>query len=283
MNKPVKLDEIYEDLSPMIGEVTEAHVVTFMRDGVVTIPDFVKPELCEKVISHFTAWSGIHWREWPQDPAEQDAYRAAVAGLFDRPRKSFAIRQDDPWMFHFVTQRKFGEAVAKLLRVPAVRILSETLHIKQPQVSGIARPLQWHQDWPSFPIDRAQAAQFWLALVEVTPDMGPMIHLKGSHRSMPGGMLLDCGEDAHELYPELFEQYKPTKLKGLTQGTAVFHHGLTYHMSGPNRTNKVRWAMSSYRMSSTTRYTGQVNYNTDGLGLKLREVFDHPNFPIVYS
>ena len=68
----------------------------------------------------------------------------------------------------------------------------------------------------------------------------------------------------------------------MARGTAVFHHGLTWHFSGPNRTDKIRWAMSSYRISARSRYTGQANYNTDGLGLKPREVLDHPNFPIVY-
>ena len=107
---------------------------------------------------------------------------------------------------------------------------------------------------------------------------------------------LDRGFDIYELTPSAqlsaneiaaaklvtFEQYKPTKLEFLSQGTAIFHHGLTWHMSGHNRTNKVRWAMSSYRVSSRARYTGQANFNTDGLDLKPREVLDHPNFPIVF-
>ena len=282
MNAPVTINEAYEDLSPLIGDVTEEHVETFARDGVVTIPGFVKPELCEEVIKHFMAWSGMRWKEWPSDPAEQEAFVAAVDGAYNRPKGTFAIRQEDPWMFNFVTQRKFGEAVAKLLKVPSVRMLSETLHVKQPSASGKSKPVIWHQDYPSLPIDRAEAAQFWCALVDVTPEMGPMTHLKGSHKSIPGGMVAECGEDAHELYPELFEEFKPTKIQALSQGTAVFHHGLTWHMSGHNRTDKVRWAMSSYRVSSRARYTGQANFNTDGLGLKPREVIDHPNFPIVY-
>jgi hypothetical protein len=282
MNAPVKLDEAYEDLSPLIGDVTPEHVETFWQDGVVKIPGFVKPELCEEVIKHFMTWSGLRWKEWPSDPAEQAEFAAAVDASYNRPKGTFGIRQEDPWMFNYVTQRKFGEAAAKLLKVPSVRIMSETLHAKQPAASGKGRPVIWHQDFPSLPIDRAEAVQFWCALVDVTPEMGPMIHLKGSHRSMPGGMVGECKEDAHELYPELFETYKPTKLEGVPQGTAVFHHGLTWHMSGPNRTNKVRWAMSSYRVSSRARYTGQANFNTDGLGLTPREVPDHPNFPIVY-
>ena len=275
-------ERVYQDLSPMIGDVTPDHIETFKRDGVVTIPDFVKPELCEEVIDQFMKWSGVRWREWPSDPAEQKAFGDAIDGLSSKDRNVFAIRQDVPWMFNYVTQRKFGEAAAKLLGVPETKIISDTLLLKPPVRSGKTLVVPWHQDFSSIPIDRAEAVQFWLALVDVTPEMGPMTHLKGSHRSMPGGMVGETHEDAQALYPELFEQYQPTPIKHLAQGTAVFHHALSWHASNPNQTDKVRWAMSSYRISSRCRYTGQANYNTDGLGLVPRKHFDHPNFPTVY-
>ena len=49
-----------------------------------------------------------------------------------------------------------------------------------------------------------------------------------------------------------------------------------------NKTDKVRWAMSSYRISGRSRYTGQQNFNTDNLGIVPYETFDHANFPTVY-
>ena len=281
MSAALKLDEFYEDLSPMIGDVTPDHVETFWRDGFVNIPGFVKPELCERVVEHMMEWSGLRWREWPSDPAEQKAFLDSIAATKARDKLTFAARQDDRWLFNYVTQRKFGEAAAKLLKVKAIKILSETLHAKQPEVSGQSRAFLWHQDFPWLPIDRAQAVQFWCALVPVSIDMGPMVHLIGSHRSMPafrGGM----GDTAEEMFPEIFEQYEASKPHDLGQGDAVFHHALTWHSSGVNKTNKVRWAMSSYRISATCRYTGAHNLNTDGLGLVPNQHFDHPNFPTVY-
>jgi hypothetical protein len=41
--------------------------------------------------------------------------------------------------------------------------------------------------------------------------------------------------------------------------------------------------MSSQRMSADCLYTGQQNFNTDGLGLVPNKPFDHPNFPTVYD
>ena len=269
------------DLSDQIGDITDAQVETFWRNGWVHVPGFLSKALCDEVIEHFVAWSGLK-RNWPADPEGQREFIAAIDAMGKRTKGAFAIRQEDPWMFNYVTQRKFGEASARLLKVPAVKPLSETLQIKYPASSGHSRPLAWHQDFPSIPADRAEAVQFWLALVPITPDMGPMVHLNGSHRCMPGGMLAEMGESAEELYPELFEQYETSKPLTYAAGDAIFHHCLTWHASGENKTDKVRWAMSSYRFSARARYTGQANFNTDGLGLVPRQHFDHPNFPTVY-
>jgi ectoine hydroxylase-related dioxygenase (phytanoyl-CoA dioxygenase family) len=277
-----QLDRVYEDLSPHIGDVLPQHVETFWRDGFVQVDNFVSPELCDRVVEHFADWTGIRWREWPSDPAEQEEFRLTIQRAQSKPRWFFAIRQDDPWMFNYVTQRKFGEAAAKLLKVPSIKILSETLHAKMPGLSGLSREFPWHQDFPYLPIDRAQAVQTWIALVDVIPDMGPMQHLIGSHRSMPG-IRDGFGEDAREVFPELFEQYKPNALHGVPKGGVLFHHAMTWHHSGLNKTDRVRWAMSSYRMSATCRYTGAHNFNTDGLGLVPNQTFDHPNFPTIYS
>ena len=273
------------DLSAHIRGLTEDEIATFRRDGWVHARNFISRDLCDQVIDHFTAWTGLT-REWPTDPAAQREFTAAIEKFLSRPKRGFAIRQEDPWMFNFVMQRKFGEAAARFMNVPSIKVLSETLHVKYPVSSGHSKPLAWHQDFPSMPIDRAEAMQMWLALVPMTPDMGPMVHLTGSHRTMPGGMLADSGmqehEDARELYPDLFESYETSTPATYAAGDAVFHHSLTWHASGVNKTDRMRWAMSSVRFSGRARYTGQANVNTDGLGLTPRAHFDHPNFPTVY-
>lgn len=270
------------DLSPYIRDITDEHVVEYWEKGWVVVRGFVDPALCDEVIRHYMDWIGLRWREWPSDPAEQREFVEVSQRIRDNWGSRFAIRQHDPWMFNYVTQPKFGEAAARFMKVPAVKTLSETLHVKFPQSSGHSRKLEWHQDFPSIPIDRAEAVQFWLALVSITPDMGPMTHLNGSHREPPGGMMGVVGEDATEIYPELFERYTESEPGTYAPGDAVFHNSLTWHASGVNRTDRVRWAMSSYRISARSRYTGQHNFNTDGLGLVPNQHFDHPNFPTVY-
>lgn len=280
-------EKLKADYSAYIRDVTEEEIATFWRDGFVHLKGFVDKDLVNEVLDHFISWSGL-MRDWPSDAEGQQEYIRRVDEFTNRKAggkfggSQFGIRQADPWMFNYVTQRKFGEAAARFLKVPSVRMMSETLHCKYPSGSGHSKALDWHQDLPFLPIDRAEAVQFWCALVPITPEMGSMSHLIGSHRSMPAGMLSVFKEDPKELYPEVFEQYQASEPKFHDVGDAVFHHGLTWHMSGPNMTDKPRWAMSNYRVSSRSLYTGQVNFNTDGLGLEPRKPFDHPNFPIVY-
>lgn len=272
----------YVDLSEHIRDINEDEIARFWRDGWVYVPNFISAALCEEVIDHYMKWSGLRWREWPKEGDEQQAFIAAIQNIQNRPGSRFAIRQHDPWMFNYVMQRKFGEAAARILKVPSIKPLSETMHVKYPQSSGHSRELAWHQDFPSIPADRAESVQLWTALVPISEDMGQMVHLTGSHREMPGGMLGVVGEDARELYPDLFERYEISKPKPLKAGDALFHHTLTWHCSYANETDRVRWAMSSVRMSARCRYTGQHNFNTDGLGLIPNKHFDHPNFPTVY-
>ena len=88
-----ELEQAYEDLSPLIGDIAPEHVEAFQRDGVVHVPEFVKPELCEEVIAHFMAWSGLRWREWPEDSTEQEAFVAAIERANVRTKKHYAARR----------------------------------------------------------------------------------------------------------------------------------------------------------------------------------------------
>jgi ectoine hydroxylase-related dioxygenase (phytanoyl-CoA dioxygenase family) len=269
------------DLSQHIRDLTSEEIETFNRDGVVDVPAFVSPELVGEVKQHYMDWSGIRWDEWPDEPAEQREFIEVIERA-TTGKALFAARQDDPWIFSYVTQPKFGKAATELIGVPSVRIISETLHVKYPESSGHSKPLAWHQDWPHFPIDRVGSVQLWVALAPITKEMGPMVHLKGSFREHSLGMLNYQGLAPDQVHPELWERYEATEPHDMNPGDAVFHHGLCLHASGVNHTDRIRWGMSSYRIAEDCLYTGQPNHNTDGLGLEPFKPLEHPNFPIVW-
>lgn len=270
-----------EDFSAYIRDLTQDEIDTFWQQGWVYAPNFIDAELVEQVRQHYKAWTGIKWDEWPADPEEQRKFTELLnslqtTGIF------FNIRLDDAWMNNFITQKKLGKASADLLKVPSVKLLSDTLHVKQPASSGHSAALRWHQDFPSMPLDRAEALQTWIALAPITPDMGPMSHMNGSHREMPNGIHQLAGETAEEAYPELWDKYEVSEPRQYAAGDVLFHHCLTYHSSAANQTDRIRWAMSSLRFSSRTLYTGQSLSHTNGLGMEPLKRFDHPNFPTVY-
>jgi ectoine hydroxylase-related dioxygenase (phytanoyl-CoA dioxygenase family) len=122
----------------------------------------------------------------------------------------------------------------------------------------------------------------WTALAPISVDMGPMVHLSGSHREPPAGIFGYGGEDAQGVYPEIFKKHQVSQPRAYNPGDAVFHHCLTWHHAGINKTDKLRWAITNQRMSSNVRYTGQPSGNTDGMRLVFNKTFDHPNFLTVY-
>jgi ectoine hydroxylase-related dioxygenase (phytanoyl-CoA dioxygenase family) len=281
--------ETYEpvDLSDRFGEITDEQVEKYWRDGWVEVKGFVDPALCEELVQHYKVWTDVHWDEWPDDRAEQEEYRAALTRFKDRRssgKGQFAAREEDPFIFNFCVQRKIGEATAKLMRVPAVKVFTDTLHCKQPEEVAVAASGQlfypWHQDYPHMSVDRVEVIQMWLALRDVTPEMGPMVHLTGSHETPPMGAMM---QDAPERYPWLFERYQATAAHALAQGDAMFHHPLCWHASAPNTTNRPRWAMTCNRISADCLYTGLSMANTNGLDLPIWKPFDHPNFPTIYE
>lgn len=270
------------DYSHLIRDIDDDEVEFFQEHGWLYVPNFINVKLAEELRQHFMDWSGIHAMELPEDPAEQEALRAAVMAANKRPRSMFAARTEDPWIFNYMKQRKLGEAAARVLKVPSIKIFGEYLFIKLPEASGMGAVTPWHQDYPNLPCDRAQVVQMWTALAPITADMGPMVHLSGSHREPPGGLFGYDKDDAREVYPELFERYKVSEPRDYNPGDAMFHHCLTWHSAGMNKTNKLRWAITNQRMSASVRYTGQPSGNTDDMGLVPIQRYDHPNFPTVY-
>lgn len=277
----IDLNDPTADFSSLIRDITDEEVEYFQEEGWLHVRNLITPELALKVREHVKKWSGIEFDEWPQDAAEQARCMQQLEAMKDRTKK-FLMSRADPWLGNFFEQRKLGEASARLLKAQSVKKLSETLHFKPPVSSGHGKPLAWHQDFQAIPIDRSAAIQTWIALAPIVPEMGPMQHLRGSHKEGSLGRHIFAGELAEEVNPEIFARRKVTSTRNYQPGDADFHHCLTYHRSGLNETDRIRWAVSSIRFSTRCLYTGMPSIQADGLGMEPFKYFDHPNFPTVY-
>lgn len=139
----------------------------------------------------------------------------------------------------------------------------------------------YHQDSAEHGTDRAGELQFWLALAEVTPEMGAMRFVNGSHHEGPLGSVfkdIDGAGDLLQVYPKLAELRGMSAPFHYQPGDCTVHHGYTVHGAPPNTTDRSRLCyIFSYTPADTRWWNGEVMNS----GSKRVPLSDEAN-PIVY-
>ena len=111
----------------------------------------------------------------------------------------------------------------------------------------------YHQDYSYQPFDRKGSMTFWIALVDMTPEMGPLRYLRGSHREGPLG--LSGRQDIRDTYPQLREA-EVVGGQALKAGDAQAHWELTVHGAAPNQ--------AFFSLSDFTALLGNTNFSRIG-------------------
>jgi ectoine hydroxylase-related dioxygenase (phytanoyl-CoA dioxygenase family) len=271
-------------LSEHVRVPTDDEVAFFRENGWAYLPRLVSPELAGEVLRHIKAVIGFDYDELPEDVTGNPN------AVFTS--KSFAIntmpRLQDDFLKQYVESRELGEAAARLTGIRPMRLVTDTVIYKMPQWTGAGEETEWHQDMPNVPIEpKTGCIQTWLALCEITEDMGGMQHLSGSHKEGP---VIESNDSMANQWTldEFLEQFPQMRDHPISEphhyhpGDALVHDGLCAHGALPNKTNRVRWAYTSYRMPASTRYVGRPTSPwLDSLGLELGKPMDHPMLPIV--
>lgn len=105
-----------------------------------------------------------------------------------------------------------------------------------------------HQDAPELGSDQVGEVQFWIALDEVTPEMGAMRFLDGSHRegilgvpfSDEAGLAWGELPDLLDRFPKLTDLYELSPALHYQPGDANVHHPQMVHGAPPNTTDRRR-------------------------------------------
>jgi phytanoyl-CoA hydroxylase len=153
---------------------------------------------------------------------------------------------------------------------------SKTIHLFHDQAlvkpPGPSAPSPWHQDQPYWPSKEPGMLSCWMALDDVIIERGAMQFIPGSHRwgefdpisfEGDGPQLIDLLTD------EQRAAWKPTPVE-LKAGDCTWHHGLTFHYTNANTTDRVRRAI-------VTIYIPEgVHYGAD-------DKMDHPLSPTITS
>ena len=161
-----------------------------------------------------------------------------------------------------VTAPLLGKVGARLMGVESVRLWSDQVLWKRGTAGGevtSAGNIGWHQDYGFWrACSTTNMCTAWVALQDTDLDNGGMRTIVGSHK---WGEIKDSNTFGHKDLEALTQHYlergvgqwldEPCLLKA---GQASFHHSLTFHGSGPNRTDQPRLSIISHMMPGDTVY-----------------------------
>jgi ectoine hydroxylase-related dioxygenase (phytanoyl-CoA dioxygenase family) len=137
---------------------------------------------------------------------------------------------------------RFLVAASQLLGDVPVRFWHDQLFYKPPKQGGV---VAWHQDYSYWTRTKPVAhLTCWCGLDDSTMENGCVQYVPGSHR----WGLLDKPDLAGDLMgimdyltPEQQQAFKPVPVE-VKAGEAIFHHPLTLHGSGENKSSRPRRA-----------------------------------------
>jgi ectoine hydroxylase-related dioxygenase (phytanoyl-CoA dioxygenase family) len=157
----------------------------------------------------------------------------------------------------FTLSERLGSIAKQLLKASKVRLWHDQALYK---VAG-GDATEPHQDIAYWPMIEKDAGTIWLALDEVTTEMGAMHFIPGSHKADLFSYDNNI-ENAIEGKSNLLERAKQVLntedvTYNLKPGDATFHHSLTVHFAGANKTNKVRKGMTVIYFADGVRYDGK--------------------------
>jgi len=152
---------------------------------------------------------------------------------------------------------RLGSIALQLLKGTHVRLWHDQALYKLP--GGDAT--EPHQDVSYWPMKERQAGTIWIALDEVTEEMGAMNFIPGSHKAGVDGYNFRI-EDSLNKESNILKKVISGSIKkepvvySLKPGDATFHHGLTVHYTRPNNTTRIRKGMTIIYFNDGVRYDG---------------------------
>jgi Phytanoyl-CoA dioxygenase (PhyH) len=255
-----------------IRDVNDAEVDSFWEVGWVKLPGLISSEAAGDLLKRAKAILGEN-----ADDREIDAQRHRDFAGF---RDYYRISEVDELFRAFRLSTQSGRNAARLFdRDMQIRSVTDLLAVKMPAskqgtVGRGADVTEWHQDHGAVPV-RGNSLAFWVALDEVTPEMGSVCFYEGSHR------LGQMGWD-----PTGFPRVQKCPLSApltLAPGDATAHLGLVVHGAPENKTERPRWGYICNYFPGRAPYTGAPSHHLGGAVIESGQPLDLPAFPVVYD
>jgi phytanoyl-CoA hydroxylase len=242
-------------------DISSEQVSRFQRDGFLIIENIISAARVERIHAAVSRiFQGLYDRD-----VRPPALRKPISPFGEERRMRWMMhaRLVDAAFWELATDATLGQTAARLLQAPAVSIIEDQILVKP----GPGAPFVLHQDHTYWGFSTATSTlTCWLALSDMTAEMGPVEVVRGSH--LWG--LVDRKAGAKETIKSSDDEYLSdlhalnvdrTDLEFVPaivpRGGGVFFHGLTLHGSRGNTTDRWRravalhWAASDCRLDSS--------------------------------
>ena len=223
-------------------KVTDEQIEAYQRDGHILL-DGVLP--AEHIPPYHDAIA--------QTVAERNTETRKLA---DRDTYGQAFLQTiNLWLFNekvkrFVLAKRFAGIAAQLLGVEKVRIYHDQALFKE--AGGGITP--WHQDQHYWPLATNKVVSMWMTLADIRADMGTLQFASRSHVNGYLGEMPISDESETQFREYVAEKgFTLQQADAMAAGTATFHSGWTLHSAPPNRSDKMRPAMTVIYFADGTR------------------------------
>jgi hypothetical protein len=221
------------DLAALVTELRKpfalspAQIDSFGRNGYIKLKDVLPPGalslLCRELAAMF------------EQESEQLGHRFGSLEM---------MWEQNQIVRAFVFSTRLARLAAELLGVAAVRLYHDNGLSKQP---GCGRT-PWHYDDHHFPIATQNVCTVWIPLQEICDAMGPLGFAKGMDvielvKDIPFNKF-DTSYD-RRVSARLSDHRIEVDSSPFELGEVSFHHNLSFHTAGPNRTTTPRMVLAT--------------------------------------
>jgi ectoine hydroxylase-related dioxygenase (phytanoyl-CoA dioxygenase family) len=254
--------------------LTPEQIERYRRDGFVVVEGL----LGEDELDHFgravdagvarrTAWDrrALH---------EKTLYEQSFAQCMNLWEDCPEVR---PLSFH----PGIGEVAAALVGTRCLRLWHDQALYKE---AG-GRATDAHNDQPYWPMQETDTITAWIPFDGSTLAGGAMAYVPGSHRFEGvrrfANIFAGRGFDLSD--PEVGRGVPPVFVE-VPRGAVAFHHGLTLHLAGPNRTDRTRRVHTMILFADGARRSdpGHAHFAVDRAGIRPGEPIRSDVTPVMW-
>ena len=232
--------------------------------GHVTVPRVFDADEVNAVVADIHAWGETFLSELPA--AQRAWYIDAGVKARDVLRKL-----DNPHHHRESVRRlAFKPALVSMVETiigPGVSVVFSQIFFKPPQGGG---PKPAHQDNFYFgPSDPDGLVTAWIALDDATLENGCLYFGEGTNRGPVYAHDAPAGEPFNLQLPAGILARQPMQPAPVMRGGVSFHHGSTFHQSGPNFSTRWRRACALHYVNARTRFERPALPHDEALRLRI--------------